>query len=396
MASRTFTPDEWARIRRLLDENPQKYGLPVREYGSAVLASFNIRKLGSVANRSPETWDFLAHVSRHYDLLAVQEIMDDLSGFKELKRRLGPEFGVVVSDKTGAFPGEPGVGERLGFIFNWSIVQRGEVVSDISFDRSKLLETVARNKKKIEAAIAPHEAYFEALHEWVTGGEVGKKPKKPNVKLPVFVTFIRQPFCVSFRIVGHPGRRPYEFMAVNAHLYFGDFTEDRRQEFDAIMEWIMARVKEKDKAYYPNFILLGDLNLDFNHPATDRGRIENHLKTFNQEMEPLGAFVNFPFLDVHPGQADVFRTNARLTETFDQIGLFSRETRFPTYLDNETMGSQLRGPDFGVFNFVDLFSEALLQKPAAALLKSEKRTFYRRFEHEVSDHLPLWLRLPLP
>ena len=55
-------------------------------------------------------------------------------------------------------------------------------------------------------------------------------------------------------------------MAINAHLYWGKYISDRRQEFNALMEWIIARVGVNHKAYYPNFILLGDLNLDFDNP----------------------------------------------------------------------------------------------------------------------------------
>ena len=41
----------------------------------------------------------------------------DLTGLRRLMSLLGPEFDLVVSDQTGVFPGEPGVGERLGFIY---------------------------------------------------------------------------------------------------------------------------------------------------------------------------------------------------------------------------------------------------------------------------------------
>ena len=46
----------------------------------------------------------------------------------------------------------------------------------------------------------------------------------------------RQPFCVSCRIAGHPETKPYEIIAVNAHLYFGDYINDRRQKFNALTE----------------------------------------------------------------------------------------------------------------------------------------------------------------
>ena len=400
MAAKAFTQREWKKIRETLEADPDRYGLPDRVYGSVLLASFNIRKLGSAINRNNETWQFLADVCRRFDLLAVQEIMDDLSGLRKLQRMMGPEFGVIVSDKTGAFPGEPGVGERLGFIFNRSNVRRTEVASDLSYDRSKVLSTLCRYNEEIYRAIAPHamklDDYLGKLEAY-RAGKRPTKPKRPNlkVKMPTFLTFIRTPFCVSFEIGGHPDTQPYQFMAINAHLYFGHYVADRRQEFDALMEWILARVKENDRAYYPNFILLGDLNLDFDNPRTDRKRIEKHMKTFNGDTED-DVSVNFPFLDPHPGRKKVFRTNARQDETFDQIGLFCRDRRMPTYLDNANMGQDPRGPDYGVFDFANLFSEALTGQSLDRLSPDDKKEFLARFEHKVSDHMPLCLRLPLP
>ncbi|ELS03477.1 hypothetical protein Xen7305DRAFT_00032010 [Xenococcus sp. PCC 7305] len=48
MSSR-FDDEQWDQIRATLEQNPTKYGIPQREYGSVVLASFNIRKLGAIA-----------------------------------------------------------------------------------------------------------------------------------------------------------------------------------------------------------------------------------------------------------------------------------------------------------------------------------------------------------
>jgi hypothetical protein len=391
-----LTEAEWQQINARLAEQPQAYGLPRREYGSAVLASFNIRKLGRVKSRSANTWKFLAQVCNQFDLLSVQEIMADLEGFEHLLTLMEPDYQAVVSDTTGVFPGERGLGERLGFIYNTNLLRRGTVVSDISFDRTKLLKTLVEHSESLIEALAPYLAYLEEQAAWAQN-PVGNRPREPRVQVPVFLTFIRQPFMCSFDIVGHPGTKPYQFMAMNAHLYFGKSIQDRRQEFDALMEWILGRLQEPE-ATHPSIILLGDLNLDFDNPERDRPRIEAHIKTFNQQMAAAGepTNVNFPFLDIHPEHTEPFRTNARLTETFDQIGLFSWDPRFPTYRDNATMGTQPRGPDYGVFNFVQLFSDALNDKPLTDLDREEKKVFYRKFEHEVSDHMPLWVRLPLP
>ena len=387
MAAKQFTDDEWAKINATLRADPKRYGLPQREYGSVLLGSFNIRKMGNTRNRSPETWQFLAETCRSFDLIAVQEIMDNLDGLQRLMSLLGPDFSLVVSDMTGRFPGDPGVGERLGFIYRWNTVERMEVASGITYDRSKVIDSL----------VDGYDIFTEDMAEYlkkVNDFETGKRKTKPKIKLRVFMSFIRQPFCVTFRIAGHLGIPAYEFMAINAHLYYGNYAIDRRQEFNALTEWILSRLKANTHAYFPNFILLGDLNLDYDNPKTDRERIEQQIKSFNSEL--VDANVNFPFLDVHPDREELFRTNARLTETFDQIGLFSRDTRLPTYTDNATMGSKSEGPDYGVFEFTYLFSEALLGRPYDELPITEAREFMARFEHKVSDHMPLWIRLPLP
>jgi len=393
MAAKQFTPAEWKQITRTMEEDPVEYGLPGRVYGSVVLGSFNIRKLGSSRSRSPETWEFLANTCRYFDLLAIQEILDDLSGLRRLMSLLGPDFGLIISDTTGAFPGRRGLAERLGFVYNRRLVERTEIATDITYDRTEVLKTLALNRKKITTVINRYGKYLEDVAAWEAGGKVGAKPKEPTkaqMRMPVFLTFIRQPFCVGFRIHGHPGIDPYEFMAVNAHLNYGDPKHDPIQEFHALMNWIVARAVQKGKAYHPNFLLMGDLNMDFDDPVKDRERIIGEIKELNTVTQE-GVSVNFPFLDVHPDRPDVFRTNARESETYDQIGLFSRDKRLPTYKINKTeMGKSPVGPDFGVFNFADLFATAL------GVPDSQRKQLVKRFEHKVSDHMPLWLRLPMP
>lgn len=193
-------------------------------------------------------------------------------------------------------------------------------------------------------------------------------------------------------------------MAVNAHLYFGNYIDDRRQEFFALMNWIMERFKTGENVYFPNFVLLGDLNLDYDNPKKDRARIEEIIKNYDKDGQEIihpevDINVNFPFLDVHYREKSVFKTNARLDETFDQIGLFFKdpEVGWPSYKDNAKLGTSASIADYGVFNFVNLFREALnIKKGVHQMNKSEKKAFYDKFQHKVSDHMPLWLRLPLP
>ena len=84
-----FTKPDWTKIRELLEAEPDRFGLPRPVYGSSLLGSFNIRKLGAASKRNEETWRFLADTCRPFDLLAVQEILDDLSGLRKLAELMG-------------------------------------------------------------------------------------------------------------------------------------------------------------------------------------------------------------------------------------------------------------------------------------------------------------------
>ncbi len=413
MASPKFSPDEWTRIRERLNDDPDRYGLPRRVYGSAVLGSANVRKLGARRKRDRHTWRFLADVFRHFDLLAIQEVLEDMEGLRHLKELMGDEFGMVVSDTTGAFPNEGGLAERLAFLFNWTVVNRKEMVTDVTYDRTKVIEIIGESEHAIHEAVDNARAdpkynrqmrrYQERMARFEAGH--GSEPKKPSlpIKMPVFVSFIRTPFTVAFEIRGHPGAERYTFLAINAHLYFGNYIDDRRQEFDALMAWIMGRVQQGDMNDSLNIVLLGDLNLDFDNPDNDRGRILELIDRLNRKG---GKEVNvyFPLLQPHPQRPNQqlmgrdgrpLQTNARLTQTFDQIGIFSRDERLKR-LTNKNAGANPRGPDFGVFDFVNLFSEALHERPFAALTDTQRGALLARFEHQVSDHMPLWFRIPLP
>jgi predicted Zn-dependent protease len=60
------------------------------------------------------------------------------------------------------------------------------------------------------------------------------------------------------------------------------------------------------------------------------------------------------------------------------------------------MGENEKGPDFGIFNFTELFSQILYNKSYKTLSTVEKNELIKKYEHKVSDHMPIWIRLPLP
>ena len=119
--------------------------------------------------------------------------------------------------------------------------------------------------------------------------------------------------------------------------------------------------------------------------------------------------VCFPFIFPHPRpkpphpEDELFRSNIRLNQTYDQIGIFSGDERVGQRLETTPQGhteheqwGHAGGPDYGVFSFTDLFADALHGKRFNALTKAQRTAFAKRFEHKVSDHMPIWLRMPLP
>ncbi len=205
-------------------------------------------------------------------------------------------------------------------------------------------------------------------------------------------------------------------------MHFGRKNVDPRLEAEALAKWIVEKIRASDVDQSVNIVLLGDLNLKYGSPEKDQKYIlEFFLKELygknaalkngqvvlveNGKEKPIkhGVNASFPFLfphprpkqDIHPSNS-VLRTNVRLTETFDQIGIFSRDERLTKALNVNNMGLEPRGPDYGVFNFADLFSQVLKKKPYLDLPAGVRSKLVDRFQHTVSDHMPLWFRFPLP
>ncbi len=414
-----FTEAEWEAIREELNRDPLKFGLPTRQYGSVLIASFNIRKLGKLGARGRDeaTMRFLADVCRRFDLVAVQEVMTDMTALRRLRDLMGERYGLAVSDVVGTFPGERGNEERLAFIYNPALVRRAELVTSVSTSRTKVMKTIARHHKELfdemennETAKAQRKYYHEDLPAYerkVAAGEKPKAPKEPKFDVDVdpFLQFIREPFAVAFEVHGHPGLGSYDFLAINAHLQFGRM-QDRKAEAKAMFEWIINKVQAEDAT---NIVILGDLNFDLDRPEEDLKEIITEFKKIRMRGKNKTMYVSFPFIFPHPQptplhpKGTVYRTSIRLNQTYDQIGVFSRDEQVGKYLETTWTGhgentkwGQPTFPDYGVFNFSDLFSVVLKGKPLNDLARAEKSAFTKRFEHKVSDHMPIWYRVPLP
>ena len=189
-------------------------GIPDKAPNRLLAATWNLTNFG-VQKRSSDDLALMAEIIGWFDLIALQEIADDLSDLRTLIGHLPPGYHVILSDIGGN-------DERAGFLY----------------DSQKL----ARLELAAEVAVPPSDHRYIRMRG-VSGAYKG---------------FDRNPYAVAFKAGG------LEFTAVSAHLYFGSHTyydEDRRAlEAYALARWADQRNRAAG-AYSQNILVMGDLNL---------------------------------------------------------------------------------------------------------------------------------------
>ena len=184
-----------------------------------LLATWNIRGFGD--NRRTESLHYLAEIIARFDLVAIQEVANNLAGLEKLVSLLGPNWDYIVTDST---EGVAGGGERMAFVYDKCKVFFRKMAGKIVLPDSKLLDK-----------------------KW---------------------QFARTPFTVAFQAGW------FRFVLTTVHVYYGKNTaEDARrvQEIDAIAEFLKKRAKKEDESY----ILLGDFNI-FKHDDATMKALEKH------------------------------------------------------------------------------------------------------------------------
>lgn len=173
------------------------------------LASWNIRDFGAhtfnPSPRSRESLFYIAEILSSFDLIAIQEVNEDMTEFEKVMRMLGPRWNYVVTDQSGNH-------ERLAFVFD---------------------------TRKI-------------LFRHVTG----------EIVLPptTGMQFNRTPFLVAFQAGW------LKFNICTVHILYGDQsdTAPRQREIAEIAKFFSERQKRDGETY----ILLGDFNiLGPDHPT---------------------------------------------------------------------------------------------------------------------------------
>jgi endonuclease/exonuclease/phosphatase family metal-dependent hydrolase len=203
-------------IRSYRDNEPGR-AIPPRQPNRVLIATWNIANLG-VHERRSKDHQLIAEVLSWFDLVAVQEVNNNLSGLQGLRAHLPTSYVVLFSDEAGN-------NERLTYLYDTA--------------KLTLLEETG------EIAVPPR---------WRHVIRVPGSTQKFN-------GFDRNPYLASFRVKG----TEFVFVIVNVHLYFGSDSKashNRRfMESLATARWADLR-RRNDDAYTTNMMVMGDFNLE--------------------------------------------------------------------------------------------------------------------------------------
>jgi endonuclease/exonuclease/phosphatase family metal-dependent hydrolase len=219
---RKETPDARRRVERLLslrnllrNKKRAEGGIPDRTLGkSLLLATWNIREFGrnqKYGPRLPEALDYIAEIISAFDIVALQEVNEDLTDLNALMKLLGPAWRYLLTDIT---VGHQGNYERMAFVYD------GEKVR------------------------------FEGLASQVVLPPEGRPARSP-------LQVARTPMMVGFRC------NWFKFTICTVHIYYGKSVANdprRVEEIDRVARHLAARARA-EHAWAPTMILLGDFNI---------------------------------------------------------------------------------------------------------------------------------------
>jgi endonuclease/exonuclease/phosphatase family metal-dependent hydrolase len=244
-----------------LEEHKILRQIPDKRNDRLLIASWNLTNFG-LQNRRPDHLKIMSKIISYFDLIAIQEIADNLDHFNEMLSLLGSEWDSVYTDIAGNQ-------ERLGYIFDKNKVQPVGLVSELALR--------GYEKKKITIQLGD-------IEESMT-----------------FEGFNRNPYMINFKSGN------FNFTVVNVHLYWSNYNM-RILEAKALSAWAKNRVK---KEFPPNndIILIGDFNMEYVEPGD---KIYDALKSYG--------------LTLPKHQTQILGTNLAGEYHYDEVAFFPSKT----------------------------------------------------------------------
>lgn len=252
---------ELAALRNYPRENKDRR-IPRKSSDKLLVATWNIANLG-VQDRLDSDYALIAEMIGWFDLVAVQEVNDDLRGIDAIHSVLPSRYDLLFSDASGNQ-------ERQAFLYDTRKVARLKEVGRLSIPPSQL-----------------------------------RNIKVPDTKT-AFPGFDRGPYLASFE------SGSFRFSLLNVHLFFGSPRQadlDRRTLETFAVAWWADQKHRDTRSYVPEILPLGDFNL----PKMEKGdRIFDALCSFGLEV---------------PEHTSQIGSAIASDSYYDQIGFFPGPTR---------------------------------------------------------------------
>jgi endonuclease/exonuclease/phosphatase family metal-dependent hydrolase len=296
-----------------------------------LLGTWNIRELDSTkyGARTDEAYLCLAEAISRLDVVAVQEVRNDLAGLRRLMEALGGHWHWIVTDVT---EGRAGNGERMAFLYDSRTVQFTGLASEL------VLPPLPSGKPSEQVARTPFAAGFRA--GWAT------------------------------------------FQLATVHIVYGsDAPEDpRRVEEIGALAAALAERAEDPHTWPRTLVLLGDFNIFARTDATMQA-LQQHgwlvppeLQSIPGSNVPKNRHYDQIAVRANPEQRRHFHTTGR-AGVFDPFQYVYRD-------EDEAGLARAMGRDY-----------RLTKTGKRRSADARHRYFRAWRTFQISDHLPMWIEV---
>lgn len=338
---KTETPAGQRTLEKLLELRKALKVIPERTlHQKLLLASWNIREFDSnkYGSRIDEAFYYIAEIIDHFDLVAIQEVRDNLTAFKRLCSILGEHWKAIFTDTAG---GQKGNRERMAFLYDSRKIRFGGLAGELVIPdvKTKVVDPDGKTEKVDEGQIQ----------------------------------FARTPFIVGF------SSSYTDFMLCTVHIIWGSAQandERRVDEIHKLAKTLSERTTD-ETAWARNLILLGDFNI-FNRDDATLKAITDEDFVIPKELQTVpGSNVN---QDKHYDQM-AFKIRDNILEPTGAAGVFDF---YETIFRDEDEETYIEAMGDAYFN----------NSKGEPRTERGKKTHYRTWRtFQISDHLPMWIEL---
>ncbi|WP_400077673.1 endonuclease/exonuclease/phosphatase family protein [Winogradskyella sp. R77965] len=342
-------------LKKDLDEK-----IPDKEFNENVLiATWNIRDFDSnqygYGPRTKEAFYYMSEIISSFDLVAIQEVNEDLFPFNKLMYVMGEHWDYIMTDVT---EGHSGNGERMAYIYDTRRVSFEKIAGEIVLTPSNLIN--------------------------------GEKQ------------FARTPFLVAFQSGW------FKFKLCTVHIYFGSDSGAKLQQRIKEIDTIAKNLKKRAKRYKENLILLGDFNIFSPEHKTMKAlkkhgfKIPKGIEDHPSNMYKTKHYDQIAFMEKKGEVIHGKKSNS--AGCYDYYRKVFTTRQFGDYkaVVLKNLKEKLKGQQAKFAAESDIEKKAKIKKSIdkfkAIIASDAKQKDYYKKEwrtFQLSDHLPMWTELKI-